>query len=205
MSGGPDAGQHRHPRFFAKNAQKHGAPGEVSQTTFHGADPSTALRASLERRPRPRGLWWLFERRSKLRLYGMGIPGKTFLMPADKTPALSQRTRQGRGTPNLTGGETRKGGSGSAQCPSLFRTGLVSTIGASSPGDCHEGDSASPCQTCTMLPGRLPHGPRTLTGTTVGRFKILARLGAGGMGEVYRAEDTRLQRTRRHQTNGSPG
>src|SRR5437667_627844 len=34
-----------------------------------------------------------------------------------------------------------------------------------------------------------------LTGTTVGRFNILARLGAGGMGEVYRADDTKLKRT----------
>jgi serine/threonine protein kinase/tetratricopeptide (TPR) repeat protein len=34
-----------------------------------------------------------------------------------------------------------------------------------------------------------------LTGKTVGRFRIEARLGAGGMGEVYRAVDSKLQRT----------
>jgi len=40
-----------------------------------------------------------------------------------------------------------------------------------------------------------PAASQDLTGTTVGRFNILARLGAGGMGEVYRAEDTKLRRT----------
>ena len=35
----------------------------------------------------------------------------------------------------------------------------------------------------------------TLSGTIAGRFVISTRLGKGGMGEVYRAEDTKLKRT----------
>ncbi|MGB6874667.1 MAG: protein kinase [Candidatus Acidiferrales bacterium] len=40
-----------------------------------------------------------------------------------------------------------------------------------------------------------PATARDLTGKVVGRFAIDARLGAGGMGEVYRARDTKLHRT----------
>ena len=32
-------------------------------------------------------------------------------------------------------------------------------------------------------------------GTTLGPYEIIAATGAGGMGEVYRARDTRLDRT----------
>ncbi len=32
-------------------------------------------------------------------------------------------------------------------------------------------------------------------GTTLGPYQVTAKIGAGGMGEVYKATDTRLDRT----------
>jgi len=42
--------------------------------------------------------------------------------------------------------------------------------------------------------GAAASDPGSLTGKVVGRFAIQKPLGAGGMGQVYLAEDTTLQR-----------
>ena len=54
------------------------------------------------------------------------------------------------------------------------------------------------CAEGTSLTLYFPHSPLTMAlarGTRLGPYQILAPIGAGGMGEVYRATDTRLERT----------
>ena len=46
---------------------------------------------------------------------------------------------------------------------------------------------------------------RFTTGARIGPFEILEPVGAGGMGEVYRARDTRLDRTSSTETAQDPG
>ena len=44
-------------------------------------------------------------------------------------------------------------------------------------------------------PGRIIHASLALTsGTRLGPYAVTAQIGAGGMGEVYRATDTKLKR-----------
>jgi serine/threonine protein kinase/formylglycine-generating enzyme required for sulfatase activity/cephalosporin-C deacetylase-like acetyl esterase len=57
----------------------------------------------------------------------------------------------------------------------------------------HTGDSR--LDRAVWEPGREPTGTRFAAGTQLGQYRIEAALGAGGMGEVFRARDSRLNRT----------
>jgi serine/threonine protein kinase len=49
-------------------------------------------------------------------------------------------------------------------------------------------------KTPPVFPSSPGSKPSDLTGSTVGRFRIEQRLGSGGMGQVFRAQDTTLKR-----------
>ncbi len=49
-------------------------------------------------------------------------------------------------------------------------------------------------KTPPVAPSPAGNKPSDLTGSTVGRFRIENRLGSGGMGQVFRAQDTTLKR-----------
>jgi WD40 repeat protein len=58
-----------------------------------------------------------------------------------------------------------------------------------------DGESAAAALSVSPVTRSLPAAEVSLTGRTLGRYRVGARIGAGGMGEVYAARDPTLQRT----------
>ena len=56
------------------------------------------------------------------------------------------------------------------------------------------GDFLSPEELCDHISNLCQDGVPVPAGSTLGPYEILGQIGAGSMGEVYRARDTRLDR-----------
>ena len=59
-------------------------------------------------------------------------------------------------------------------------------------GELAKADPATRCG--RSLQGTIPRAMSLIPGARVGYYEVLSVLGAGGMGEVYRARDTKLNR-----------
>ena len=59
----------------------------------------------------------------------------------------------------------------------------------------HELSSGGKLGLCEIGTGNEVADRKSLVGRQIGHYQIISRIGAGGMGEVYRATDTRLNRT----------